>query len=100
MRRGQSLRGQSLTSDDGSTVLFHDGRAARIILRGRTSHWDRFPGQENVLVLDEDGFLRSRALDGTVLEQIAGPGAELVLVRGAAELRDNAGASYGRPPAA
>jgi hypothetical protein len=91
MRRGQSLRGQSLTSDDGSTVLFHDGRAARIILRGRTSHWDRFPGQENVLVLDEDGFLRSRALDGTVLEQIAGPGAGLVLVRGAAELRDDAG---------
>jgi hypothetical protein len=92
MRRGQSLRGQSLTSDDGSTVLFHDGRVLRIILRGRTSHWDRFYCQENVLVLDEDGFLCSRALDGAVLEQIAGPGAELVLVRGAAELRDHEGA--------
>lgn len=92
MRRGESLYGQSLTSDDGSTVLFHDGRVARIILRGRTSHWDRLYEQENVLVLDDDGFLRSRALDGTVVEQIAGPGTELVVVRGAAELRDDAGA--------
>ena len=92
MRRGESLYGQSLTSGDGSTVLFHNGRAARIILRGRTSHWDRFYDQDTVLVLDEDGFLRSRALDGAVVEQIAGPGAELVVVRGAAELRDDAGA--------
>ncbi len=37
MRRGESLHGQSLTSGDGSTVLFHDGRTVRIILRGRTS---------------------------------------------------------------
>ncbi|MFB9833425.1 DUF6924 domain-containing protein [Actinoallomurus acaciae] len=92
MRRGESLDGQSLTSADRSTVLFHNGRVARIIWRGRTSHWDRFYKQENVLVLDDDGFLRSRALDGTVVEQIAGPGTELVLVRGAAELRDDAGA--------
>ncbi|MEK8168858.1 hypothetical protein NKH77_00650 [Streptomyces sp. M19] len=32
MRRGESLDGQSLTSDDGSTVVFHDGRVLRIIL--------------------------------------------------------------------
>ena len=101
MRPGESLYGQSLTSGDGSTVLFHNGRAVRIIVRGRTSHWDRFYGQETVLVLDDDGFLRSRAMDGAVVEQIAGPGAELVVVRGAAELRDEAGAvvwaSAGRP---
>jgi hypothetical protein len=92
MRRGESLDGQSLTSDDGTTVLFHDGRVARIITRGRTSHWDRFYDQQTVLVLDEDGFLRSRTPDGAVVEQIAGPGAELTVVRGTAELRDDAGA--------
>jgi hypothetical protein len=43
-------------------VLFDDGRAVRIILRGQTSHWDRFYGQQTVLVLD-DGFLRSRVLN-------------------------------------
>ncbi|WP_329245374.1 hypothetical protein OG417_49555 [Actinoallomurus sp. NBC_01490] len=92
MRRGESLYGQSLTSDDRSTVLFHDGRVARLILRGRTSHWDRFYDQENILVLDDDGFLRSRTPDGAVVEEIAGPGAELTVVRGAAELRDETGA--------
>jgi hypothetical protein len=92
LRRGESLYGQSLTSVDGSTVLFHNGRVVRIIVRGRTSHWDVFPDTENVLVLDDDGFLRLRDLDGAVLEQIAGPGAELVVERGAAELRDDAGA--------
>jgi hypothetical protein len=100
MRCGESLHGQSLTSGDGSTVLFHDGRVVRVIMQGQTSHWDRFYLQENVLVLDDDGFLRSRGLDGTVVEEIAGPGAELVVVRGAAELRDGAGgvvwASAGR----
>ncbi|MET8537977.1 DUF6461 domain-containing protein [Streptomyces sp. NPDC005065] len=92
MRRGESLHGQSLTSSDGSTVVFHDGRVVRIILKGQTSHWDRFYDQQTVLVLDDDGFLRSRALDGAVVEQIAGPGTELVVVCGAAELRDDAGA--------
>lgn len=91
MRRGEGLYGQSLTSHDGSTVLFHDGRVWWVIVRGLTSHEDRFPERENVLALDDDGFLRSRALDGTVLEEIAGPGAELTVVRGAAELRDDAG---------
>ncbi|MCO5969271.1 DUF6924 domain-containing protein [Actinoallomurus soli] len=92
MRRGESLYGQSLTSDDGSTVLCHDGRVVFVIMRGRTSHWDRFPEQETVLALDDDGFLRLRTLGGAVVEQIAGPGAELVVVRGAAELRDDTGA--------
>ncbi|GAA0330508.1 hypothetical protein NE235_21315 [Actinoallomurus spadix] len=92
MRRGESLYGQSLTSEDGSTVLSHGGSVAFVILRGRTSHWDRFPERETVLVLDEDGFLRLRTPDGAMVEEIAGPGAELVVVRGAAELRDDTGA--------
>ncbi len=92
LRRGESLDGQSLTSADGSTVLWHDGRLVRIIVRGRTSHWDRFPTTENILVLDDDGFLRMRELDGSVLEEIAGPGTELVVERGGVELRDDAGA--------
>ncbi|WP_026343413.1 DUF6924 domain-containing protein [Nocardia sp. BMG111209] len=92
LRRGESLYGQSLTSADGSTVLCHDGRVALIIVHGLTSQWDRFPDVENELSLDEDGYLRLRALNGTVLEEISGPGAELVVERGAAELRDEAGA--------
>jgi hypothetical protein len=92
MRRGESLYGQSLTSDDGSTVLFHDGRVLRCIVQGLTSHWDRFYDRQNVVVLDEDGFLRTLALDGSEMERIAGPGAELVVARGAAELRDETGA--------
>lgn len=92
MRRGESLYRQTLTSDDGSTLLFQDGRWARIIMQGETSHWNRhYEEQQTVLVLDEDGYLRSRTLDGEVVEQIAGPGAELTLVRGRAELRDEAG---------
>ncbi|MEU9407495.1 hypothetical protein AB0E08_17700 [Streptomyces sp. NPDC048281] len=105
MRRGEGLHGQSLTSDDGSTVLFHGGRTVQNVLMGRTAHWTRFHDQQTTLVLDDDGFLRSRALDGAVLEEIAGPGAELVVVRGAAELRDDAGAvvwasdvGWDRPP--
>ncbi|MER8225763.1 hypothetical protein ABTZ58_35520 [Streptomyces sp. NPDC094143] len=92
MHRGESLYGQSLTSDDGSTVLFHDGRVLRCIVKGRTSHWDRYYDRQNVLELDEDGFLRTLALDGSEMERIAGPGTELVVARGAAELRDETGA--------
>jgi hypothetical protein len=91
MHRGETLYGQSLTSADGSTVLFHDGRVLRCIMMGHTSHWDRFYDRENVLELGEDGILRTLALDGTELERIAGPGAELVVTRGAAELRDDTG---------
>lgn len=91
MHPGESLDGQSLTSDDGSTVLWHSGRIVRVIVRGHTSHWDRYYDQENILALEQDGHLRVRALDGTVVEEIAGPGAELVVVRGRAELRDSAG---------
>ncbi|WP_265736677.1 DUF6924 domain-containing protein [Streptantibioticus cattleyicolor] len=91
MRRGESLYGQTLTSADGSTVLFHDGRVLRCIVKGHTSHWDRFYDQHNVLELGEDGVLRALALDGSELERIAGPGTELVVARGAAELRDETG---------
>jgi hypothetical protein len=95
MHRGESLHGQSLTSADGSTVLFHDGR--RLELRVRDESPASPQGfrldyqQQNVLALDEDGFLRVRALDGAELERIAGMGAELVVVRGAVVLRDDAG---------
>ncbi|MER7974224.1 hypothetical protein ABTX35_35325 [Streptomyces sp. NPDC096080] len=92
MHRGESLYGQSLTSDDGSTVLFHDGRVLRCIVKGHTSHWDRYYDSQNVLELDKDGFLRTLALDGSEMERIAGPGTELVVARGAAELRDETGA--------
>jgi hypothetical protein len=92
MRRGESLYGQSLTSDDGSTVLFHDGRILRFTVKGRTPHWHRSYDRQNVLVLGEDGFLRTLALDGSEIERIAGPGTELVVARGAAELRDETGA--------
>ncbi|MQY21609.1 DUF6924 domain-containing protein [Nocardia macrotermitis] len=92
LRRGESLCGQSLTSDDGSTVLFHDGRVVRIIMNGQTSHWDVFPDTENALTLDDDGFLRMRDANGTVLQQISGPGVELVVERGGAELLDENGA--------
>lgn len=92
MRRGESLYRQTLTSADGSTVLYHDGRIARLIVRGETSHWERsYNEQQAVLVLDEDGYLHARTPDGAVLEQIAGPGAELSVVRGRAELHDEAG---------
>ncbi|OON80989.1 hypothetical protein B1H18_09165 [Streptomyces tsukubensis] len=91
MRRGESLYGQTLTSDDGSTVLFHDGRVLRCVVKGHTSHWDRYEDQQNVLVLDAEGFLRRLAPDGSEVERIAGPGAELVVVRGAAVLRDDTG---------
>jgi hypothetical protein len=43
------------------------------------------------LVLDEDGMLRMRYPDGTVVGEIAGPGQELVVVRGQAQLRDGDG---------
>ena len=96
MRRGESLYAQSLTSEDGSTVLHHDGVIVRVTLEGEGSHWHRHYEQQTVLALDEDGFLRSRTLDGigtgTVVEEIAGPGDELTIVRGAAELRDGTGA--------
>jgi len=95
MRRGESLHGQSLTSPDGSTVLFHDGRRLGVSSQDvspGTPQWSRRDyRQQNVLILDEDGFLRVRDLDGAELEQIAGQGAELVVVRDAVVVRDGAG---------
>ncbi|HEX3829119.1 MAG TPA: hypothetical protein VHV82_17795 [Sporichthyaceae bacterium] len=92
IHRGERLYGQSLTSDDGSTVLSHDGRVLRCIVKGHTSHWDRFYDRENVLELGEDGVLRTLDMDGREMERIAGPGTELIVARGAAELRDETGA--------
>ncbi|MEK8143733.1 hypothetical protein NKH18_22115 [Streptomyces sp. M10(2022)] len=81
-----------------STVLFHNGRSVGSILNGHTSHWDEFYDQEVVLVLDDDGFLRSRALDGAVLEQIAGrapSSSSCAAGRSSVTTREP---SYGRPP--
>lgn len=95
MRRGESLHGQSLTSSDGSTVLYHDGRRLGVRVQDvspGSPQWSRRDfQQQNALTLEDDGFLRVRAFDGTELEQIAGQGAELVVVRGTVVLRDDAG---------
>ncbi|MGQ4515288.1 DUF6924 domain-containing protein [Streptomyces sp. DW26H14] len=95
MRRGQSLYGQSLTSADGSTVLLHDGRGNGLgaqALPPGFSQWSRLDHQRpNVLSLDEDGSLCVRTPEGAELEQIAGRGAELAVVRDAVVLRDDAG---------
>ena len=95
MRRGESLHGQSLTSADGSTVLFHDGRRLGVSVQNvspGSPQWSRRDYQQpNALALEETGVLRVRALDGAELELVAGSGAELVVVRDAVVLRDDAG---------
>jgi hypothetical protein len=96
LRRGQSLRRQSLTSDDGSTVLFHYDRGVQLRDRGGQMSWSvaiRADGTDGTyLALDEDGMLRIRAGGGSMLE-LAGPGQELVVVRDRAQLRDAAGSA-------
>jgi hypothetical protein len=93
LRRGQSLRRQSLTSDDGSTVLFHADHSVHLRAPDGQMAWSAAYRREGTsLVLDQDGFLRIRAGDGSVVKELAGPGRELVVVRGRAQLRDAAGA--------
>ncbi|MGJ5797287.1 hypothetical protein [Streptomyces griseorubiginosus] len=108
LRRGERLRHQSLTSDDGSTVLIADGSWVAVLDTYGELKWNHAyeQGQLNVmdkhgvvhprdaeaqarmyLVLDEDGMLQMRYPDGTVVSEIAGPGHELVVVRGQAQLR-------------
>jgi hypothetical protein len=112
LRRGEKLRHQSLTSDDGSTVLVVQGSWVAVYDRYRELRWNHAyePGQLQVMdergvvrprdadvqarmcfVLDEDGMLQMRYPDGTVVSQIAGPGQELVVVRDRANLHDSAG---------
>ncbi|MFG1603483.1 DUF6924 domain-containing protein [Actinoplanes sp. NPDC049265] len=91
MRRGETLNGQALTSDDGATVLWHDGRNTRLHTRGGTAGRAWFHDRPTVLALEDDGYLRIRGHGGDVIEQIGGPGTELVVIRGRAELRDEHG---------
>lgn len=112
LRRGERLRHQSLTSDDGSTVLVVDGSRVAVLDTYGELQWSHayedgqltVMGEHGVvyprdaeaqarmyLVLDEDGMLRMRYPDGTVVSEIAGLGQELVVVRGQAQLRDGDG---------
>lgn len=80
LRRGQVLQRQSLTSDDGGTVLAHqEGR--RIVLFGEDGHWiwnDYVRDAErSTLVLDEDGMLLVRDEDSGMTLELGGPGDEL-----------------------
>jgi hypothetical protein len=92
LRRGQSLRRQSLTSDDGTTVLFHCEHSVQLRAPGGQMAWSpAYRAEDTSLTLDQDGFLRIRAGDGSVIKELAGPGHELVVVYGRAQLRDAAG---------
>jgi hypothetical protein len=89
MRRGQILQRQSLTSDDGGTVLAHrDDR--RIVLFHEDGHWiwnDYVSDAErSTLVLDEDGMLRVRGEGSDVTLELGGPGDELRVLPGEVRL--------------
>jgi hypothetical protein len=83
LRRGQTLRRQSLTSADGGTVLAH-GDDGRVVLYGEDGRWVwhgcTWSAAGGYLVLDDDGVLRVRAADGTAAEELGGPGEELVVL--------------------
>ena len=89
LRRGQTLRCQSLTSADGGTVLVHRDR--RTVLFGEDGRplWDRVSSvaEHGSLALGEDGVLRVQADDGAAVEELGGPGDELVVEPDAAVLR-------------
>jgi Domain of unknown function (DUF6924) len=88
LRRGQTLRRQTLTSDDGSTVLLHCDASVQVLDHGRRMVWSvAYEPAQTYLVLDDDGMLRVRDGDGDAIREIAGPGAELVVVRDRAQLR-------------
>lgn len=90
LRRGETLRRQSLTSADGGTVLAHrDDR--RIVLYGEDGRrlWDEYVGEaeRGHLALDEDGMLRVYGDDGIPVREWGGPGDELVVEHGSVVLR-------------
>jgi uncharacterized protein DUF6461 len=90
LRRGETLQRQSLTSDDGGTVLAHRDDC-RIVLHGEDGRrlWDAYHGGDGRahLTLDGDGMLRVRTADGGVVQELGGPGDELVVEPGRAVLR-------------
>ncbi len=88
LRRGQTLRGQSLTAVDGGAVLCHQpGNGIRLYEADGYQAWvaDSIRAAAE-LALDDDGYLRVRGQDGQVLEELAGPADQLVVVPGG-ELR-------------
>ncbi|MFB9839633.1 DUF6461 domain-containing protein [Actinoallomurus acaciae] len=90
LRRGETLRRQSLTSADGGTVLAHRDDC-RIVLYGEDGRWlwDGYYGgdRRTQLTLDDDGMLRVRADDGSPVLDLGGPGDELVVERESVVLR-------------
>ncbi|GLY86767.1 DUF6461 domain-containing protein [Actinoallomurus iriomotensis] len=90
LRRGETLRRQSLTSVDGGTVLAHRDDC-RIVLYGEDGRWlwnSHFGDDGRThLTLDDDGMLRLRADDGSSALDLGGPGDELVVGRESVVLR-------------
>ena len=86
---GQSLRRQSLTSADGTVVFAHrDDKRLVLHAADGTWQWDRYLGADDTsLVLDDDGVLRVRGVDGGVVLEIAGPADALVVTSEGVELR-------------
>ena len=91
LRPGQTLRHQVLVSEDGSTALMHTHAGLTVFVRGQGFGWRVPMDVDSHLSLDPDGILRVRSGD-QVVNQIAGPGEQLVVVGGRAELRDESGA--------
>ncbi|GAB6902804.1 hypothetical protein JCM9957A_58960 [Kineosporia succinea] len=91
LSRGQSLRHQSLVSDDGDTVLAHTDFGVCLFLDEGGVRW-RHPVEEpgTALELGTDGILRLRAGTGT-RHEFGGPAEELRVLPGRVELRDAAG---------
>ncbi|MBT0769857.1 hypothetical protein KIH74_13045 [Kineosporia sp. J2-2] len=86
LRRGQSLRHQSLVSPDGLSVLAHTERGVSFFVTGEGDHWahaDDRPG--SALELGLDGVLRLRAGE-EVLHEFGGPAEELQVWGRRAEL--------------
>ena len=88
--RGQVLQRQSLTAPDGVTVFAHrdDRRLVQFAADG-TWLWDEYvwDAERSYLILDEDGMLRVRDIDGGIAMEIAGPADALVVTSEGAELR-------------
>jgi len=85
---GQSLRRQSSTSADGTVVFAHrDDKRLVLHAADGTWQWDRYLGADDTsLVLDDDGVLRVRGVDGGVVLEIAGPADALVVTSEGVEL--------------
>ncbi|GAA1986363.1 DUF6924 domain-containing protein [Amycolatopsis minnesotensis] len=80
LRRGQTLRTRSLTSDDGGTVLCHQPeQGVRLYGVDGIQLWY---AEGADLALDPHGYLQVRGDGGSVLDQLAGPGDHLRVMSG------------------